>query len=356
MARKKENKRSDGYYEVKCVVDHTFDGKAIYKSFYSRKSKADARLKAEEYKKKKSSDAEKSMKLFSDVAEEFLEIKKEQVRESSFMFGYKSIVVTTLIPYFKNCYIEAITIEDINAFMRAHKDLKRTTLNNFRNKLKCIFAYAYENNYIQHDIMVGYTLQYGKKSGEKRTYTPEQCALVLEYCKNHRYGLEVHLMLSYGLSRSELLGIRIESINFEDKTISISHAVVVDGNYEATVEETKNKFRNRDIAVSEETLKMIKATGLETGFLFQYNGRVMTPNGMTRRIKAFMKDMHEYYGDKDIPMLNPHELRHTRASIWVNEGRNLFAIAQQMGWADLDMMRKRYAHADINQLRKELGL
>ena len=35
---KKETKRSDGYYEVKCIVDRTFDGKPIYKSFYSTKS------------------------------------------------------------------------------------------------------------------------------------------------------------------------------------------------------------------------------------------------------------------------------------------------------------------------------
>lgn len=57
-----------------------------------------------------------------------------------------------------------------------------------------------------------------------------------------------------------------------------------------------------------------------------------------------------------LPILNPHELRHTRASIWVNEGKNLFAIADQMGWSDLDMLRKRYAHGDINQLRKQLDL
>lgn len=37
MARKKENKRNDGYYECKCVVGHDIDGKAIYKSFTVKK-------------------------------------------------------------------------------------------------------------------------------------------------------------------------------------------------------------------------------------------------------------------------------------------------------------------------------
>ena len=39
MPRKKENKRSDGYYEVKAVVDHTFDGKPITKAFIRRNQK-----------------------------------------------------------------------------------------------------------------------------------------------------------------------------------------------------------------------------------------------------------------------------------------------------------------------------
>ena len=42
--------RPDGQYEVKVTVDHDFEGKAIRKSFYSSKSKADARRKADEYK------------------------------------------------------------------------------------------------------------------------------------------------------------------------------------------------------------------------------------------------------------------------------------------------------------------
>ena len=58
----------------------------------------------------------------------------------------------------------------------------------------------------------------------------------------------------------------------------------------------------------------------------------------------------------DIPTLNPHELRHTRATIWVEKGVNLFAIAEEMGWSDLDMLRKVYGHPDILKLKGMLGI
>ena len=71
-----------------------------------------------------------------------------------------------------------------------------------------------------------------------------------------------------------------------------------------------------------------------------------------------MRDMHEYYAKQgiDIPELNPHELRHTRATIWVNDGENIFAVAHVLGHADLKMLRKRYAHSDAESTRKLLKL
>ena len=49
MPRKKQVKRSDGTYEYKITVGKDLHGKAIRKSFYSAKSLAEAKAKAQEY-------------------------------------------------------------------------------------------------------------------------------------------------------------------------------------------------------------------------------------------------------------------------------------------------------------------
>ena len=85
---------------------------------------------------------------------------------------------------------------------------------------------------------------------------------------------------------------------------------------------------------------------------------IILPKKKGRHYEIFMRDMREYYLEQgiDIPVLHPHELRHTRASIWINQGLNLYAIAEIMGWADLDMLRKRYGHGDISELRSLVNL
>lgn len=386
--RKEKPKHSNGMYEYKATIGHTFDGKPIRKSFYSSTSKAAAKAKADEYIVN-TRVAEQTGEVYCDnkvtfkkQAETVLKIKKDKVRQNTYELHWKNVVENHLLPYFGNARLIDIRKNDIELYLQAKKELAKTTLKSHLNVLNEIFNNAVDNDIIAKNPCSNIHVEVGTKTPEKQVYTKEQADFVLEYCKHHRFGLEIDLLLRYGLSRSEMLGIMWEDIDLENKTIAIRQGVTNGqgaGNQRVIVSDTKNKYRNRIIAISDDTVNLIrnqpktitlgknlhkKTAGREvrTEFLI-YNrfGNVCSPDKWyTRHYKVFMKDMREYYLNQDkpidIPILNPHELRHTRASIWVNEGKNLFAIADQMGWSDLDMLRKRYAHGDINQLRKQLDL
>ena len=113
-------------------------------------------------------------------------------------------------------------------------------------------------------------------------------------------------------------------------------------------------------SVSPDGKHLVYVTAKYGTFVCDINGKNVRSMGRMNAPKwldnSHISGMQEFYKGENIPALSPHELRHTRATIWVNEGKNLFAIAEQMGWSDLDMLRKRYGHADIQLLRKELGL
>ena len=66
-----------------------------------------------------------------------------------------------------------------------------------------------------------------------------------------------------------------------------------------------------------------------------------------------MQDMHEEIG---IKILHCHELRHTRATLLKDNGVDLFSIAKLMGHSNLDMLSKRYAHNNVETLKKALGM
>lgn len=360
MARKKENKRNDGYYECKCVVGHDIDGKAIYKSFYSKKSKADARLKAEEYKRDLERKKDELTNIsFSTWADIFLAHQKEKVRIVTYQHTYEYNFDNHIKPWFGDKLLKNIIKTDIEDYVNNKlKTLKSSTVRQHVVVLSKCLSEAIDNGYIDYNPCTNVHVKTSKE--EKRVYTQEQVDYIVEYCKTDKFGLPVHLMILYGMSRSELIGITYDDVDFENLTISINKGVTEKSKYTDTVviAETKNKYRTRNIAISQETADYIKSK-VSYGFIVQPDTEKL-PSVQTfrERYNAFMKRMHAYYLAKgiDIPVLNPHELRHTRASLWVNAGKNLFAIAEQMGWSDLSMLRKVYGHPDIQQLRKELDI
>ena len=203
MARKKENKRSDGYYEYKCIVDRTFDNKPIYKSFYSRKSKADARQKAEDYKaelKRKAEEPETI--LFEEWAEKFLERKKLQVRLSTYINNYEITFNYHLIPYFKGRLLKGIVKSDIESYIEyKSKTLSVSTVNLQIARLNAFFNDAIDNEYLT--VNPCKNIKKKEQTSKKRIYDETEVELILSYCHEDPFGLHIHTILSYGMSRSE---------------------------------------------------------------------------------------------------------------------------------------------------------
>lgn len=374
MGRPKKEKpnRRNGCYEVKITVGKNIDGTLIRKSFYSKKSKEDARLKGEQYKVEQAVKAVTGEPGISDNmcfdtwAKKVLESLKGTVKDSSYNLTYFNSIQNHLIPYFKKAHIQDIKQIDIQLyFNKKSKKYTIETLKKHRMALSKIFESALQNGLIHVNPCAGIKLSSAKPSAKKQTYTAEQCKMVLEYAKSHRYGLDIILMLSYGITRSELLGIMWNDIDFDNNTLKIERGVadVVDANTKKSkivIGDPKNDFRKREIPISSEVTGMLNNREKKSAFIFcNEKGNVQSPRTWSRRhYDVFMRDMHNYYLQQgiDVPMLHSHELRHTRATLWVNSGANLFAIATVLGHADLKMLRKRYAHADIESTRDLLDI
>ena len=55
-----------------------------------------------------------------------------------------------------------------------------------------------------------------------------------------------------------------------------------------------------------------------------------------------------------VPFSNPHELRHTRATLWNAQGMALYLAARLLGHSDLKMLTKIYDHTSPEPLRQAL--
>lgn len=346
--------------EVKVTIGHDQNGKAIRKSFYGR-SKRDAKNKAEQFLIDQAiNDVPVEQMTFDQLAKEYLKEKEKTIRYST-MLNYEH-KIKSFSAYIGNVPISKITKKSISGYadMISQKYMQsgvKITI----TILRMIFGYAVDNGYISANPCKSVKYKSVKENKNKSVYSEEEAAKVLEYAYTRKEGLAVDIMLGYGTSVSETMGIQYGDIDFDNRIIHINRGVTQSGR-DVVVDEPKNKHRKRAIAVSSRTIEHIRQfADPESLYVFsskKKKDQCTNPGIFRKNYYNFMNEMHNHYLEQgiDIPVLNPHELRHTRASIWVNQDVNLFAIAEEMGWSDLSMLRKVYGHPDIDKLRGMLNI
>lgn len=65
-----------------------------------------------------------------------------------------------------------------------------------------------------------------------------------------------------------------------------------------------------------------------------------------------MRALHKAY--PEVLELSPHELRHTRATLWIAQRMDPYMAARLLGHSDLKMLTKIYDHTSTETLRKGL--
>ena len=179
MGRPKKEKpnRKDGCYEVKVTVGKNFDGTLIRKSFYSKRSKEDARAKAEQYKIEqavKNITGESITSIgtcFDTWARKVLESLKGTVKDSSYNLTYRNSIENHLIPYFKKAHIQEIKQIDIQLyFNKKANEYTIETLKKHRMALSRIFESALQNGLIHVNPCTSIKLSSKKETKKKRTW------------------------------------------------------------------------------------------------------------------------------------------------------------------------------------------
>ena len=93
---------------------------------------------------------------------------------------------------------------------------------------------------------------------------------------------------------------------------------------------------------------------VEAEYIFHSpEGKAYIPrNWYEREYKPFMRALVKAH--PKIPLLTPHELRHTRATLWSAQGVPQHLIADLLGHCDTRMLERVYNHTTTDTLRLAL--
>lgn len=388
MGRPKKEAPNHGHlYEIKVTVGKGIDGKPIRKSFYSSTSKQDARIKGDEYLAQKRAAEITGLgfasenKSFETYAKQWLEtFKKGKVKDNTYRGTYENPVIKHLIPYFGKAQMNSIKQSDVQKFFdEKGKKYSLETLKKMRSALNLIFVSAVEDDLCyKNPVNKNIKLQSAVAPTEKKAYTQAEYDIVWEFARSHPCGLAIMVMMETGISRSELLGLRWDNLDLDNKIIYIEQGLVQQKSTETdklvlASDGLKNKFRRRPIPISSDLANALKAKpvtiyvggnkqkGIEpkpirTEYVFHApNGGPSRPDNWYKREYAnFMSDLQAVH--PEIKLLTPHELRHTRATLSANDNVDLLQLAKLLGHSGLSMLIKRYAHTDVEAVRKALKI
>lgn len=376
MIKISETKR----YEYKIALGKDWQGKLIRKSFYSTKSRADAKRKAERYRASYEvsllcgGEAQHKQVLFKEWAVEALEkFKRPYVKGNTYNGTYLQPVQNHLIPHFGNVPLDNILPIHVQEYVnQATKTYKPETVKKDIVVLSFIMQHAVENGLCKSNPVTKSIRLPKIERADKTAYTQEQYDIAYEFAKNYSDGLSIMLLLETGISRSELLGLTWNDFDPERGIIHIRQGLVsykdADEGCITVSDGLKNEYRRRSIPIVEpELLKRLREKprqitytigdteiSVETTHIFHSpEGKPYQPNNWNNRV--FLRYMDALVkAHPEIPKLSAHELRHTRATLWIAQGVSPMMAARLLGHSDLKMLMRIYDHTDVETLRNAI--
>ncbi len=267
----------------------------------------------------------------------------EQNKAPSTVYSY-AIAWKKLLKHAKPKHVLDITPEKIQAFVETLKrtKLKDKTINHHLIALQTIFNYS-----ITHGFFTGTNpVPDAKKkvkldieaSPKAKALTTEQFTRLLEIAKSKTRDIYLAVAIAgySGLRKGEIANLRWEDIDLEAGTLSVTKkAQDISKGIAAWTAKTKSSYRTVQLFPElKEILPQYKRT----------KGYVIEGKGLNRAKWALPSEFEQVRKEFNISWFAFHDLRHTFASLLLNQGIDIHVVARLLGHASVQVTYDTYFH------------
>jgi integrase len=277
---------------------------------------------------------------FSQVADEWLSFKKPDVRDSTWHV-YKGHTENHFSK-FTHLKMNRITIAMIEAWITNYQNqgMPIATLRKLLVTLGQIFRYAARHKYISYNPFTDTERPKGrKKKSGIRVITPVEIKALLDAESEQKYNTLFRLAIMSGARQGELLGLKWSDVDWENSQIHIQRTFNHQKFYD-----TKTETSNRKIDLGPSMIAELKKWKLAC---LPNSRNLIFPNESGQPMN-YSNLVQRYYqpalAKAKIGRIRFHDLRHTYASLLIDQGENIKYIQSQLGHSSPTVTLDVYAH------------
>lgn len=302
---------------------------------------------------------------FTVFLKDWLEVIRPTVAETTYI-GYTH-KVNSVIKYFDDAYpgieLKEVTALEIQEFYNEKFDdgLSANTIKHYHANIHKALKYAVKVNLV--DVNESEKTELPKlERYDAVFYNKKELERLFDVFRGDKLELVVNIAACYGFRRSEIIGLRWSSIDFERNTITIrekAYNVYEDGkNVTKFKKSLKNNssFRTlplipyiRGLLLKKKEQNEYLASVLKSDYEHKYDdyvctdcyGRLITPTYVSDHFRMMIKK-------HNLKKLRFHDLRHSCASLLLANGIPLKAIQEWLGHSNFNVTANYYSHLEYD--------
>lgn len=287
-------------------------------------------------------------------------------RRESTTSWYETVVDKWLIPHIGGQRLSALTPVDVErglARLREHggrngKPLSGRSVQGAHGVLRTALEYGTHMGYVTSNPAAALRRQ-GSKASVPEPWTVDEVREFLTKVRADRLYAAWLLLLSRGLRRGELAGLRWSSIDLDKGTLKVEHTLVeINGRRSESVPKTQAGFRqialDPDLVAAMREHRRTQVTERlawgpawsDSGLVFvREDGGGFLPSSLSQRFERLCKA-------NDVRRIRLHDTRHTAASLMLAAGVPVKVVSEMLGHSDPRITLAIYTHTTEAQHRE----
>ncbi len=273
--------------------------------------------------------------------------------EETTKYGYENIIENHIAPHLGKVMLQDVRPDMLQDYYQLLKEkgLSANTIRKHHQVLHKALNFALKMDRVYRNVADAVEVP-KKVKFTGQSYTVQQVKDLIKSLNGETFTVAIYLALGLGLRRSEVCGLKWEHVDLENRLIHISKVRTATAANNNIIKDTKSLKSARTLHIPGKLYEVLLAQKEWQekrkellGSLYHDSGYVYTrDDGETYRVNTLSEQFPKFLEKHGLHKIRLHDLRHTFVSLVYAESKDLKAVSEAAGHADIKVTAEIYTH------------